>query len=347
MTVYVYQGKRGPTYGYRFWFRRRLYERMVGHTYGLAEEAERRERARLEVAAWEGQYGPLTPRLTLWSEAVEWYEKAKADKRSLEYDRYILARWTRYLSERGIHYLQEISPEVLDAAKAELRSQGKAPGTIQRHLSILRALCNLAIKRWRVLRENPVTAIDWPKARTKTFPVPSPEELRRLLEVADPVIRPLILAAIYTGLRAGDLLRLTAEDLLERSGWIRGLGSKPGRVIWLPIATELQKAIDGLAVESGRLFRRPDGTPYARFPRERWDAARQASGLSGLRFHDLRHATGTMLAEAGVPQRVIQMYLGHSTGQVTERYTRPHEEGLLEAARTIGRKMGRPKRKAS
>jgi len=344
MSVYVYEGTRGKSYGFRFWFRNVLHERMVGRTHALAEDAEKRERARLELAAWEGTWGPTAPRLTPWADAVARYQAAKADKRSLRYDGYILTWWTSFLTARSIRYLQEITPEIVDLSKVAMAGEKKGPATMQRHLSILRALCNLAVKRWRILKENPVHLVDWPQARSRVFPVPTPDELRRLIAIADPVIQPLIVAAIYTGLRAGDLLRLTAEDLRERAGWIRGHGSKPNRPVWLPVAGPLQETLDGLHIISGRLFRRPGGTPYSWFPRERWETTRTTAGLPQLRFHDLRHATGTMLAEANVPQRVIQAYLGHSTGKVTERYTRPQEAGLEQAARKLGRRMAPLKR---
>jgi integrase len=335
-------GKPRISYGYRFHFRNKLYKKFVGHTRALAVEAEKRERARLELQVWEGQYGPLKPTLTTWAEGLERYKVAKHAKRSLQWDLYHFAWWTDYFKAQKITYLQEISPEVIDRAKVALDAAGKTPATIQRYLSDLRTLCNLAIKRWKLLRENPVTAVDWPKARTKTFPIPTAAEIRHLLERCDPVLTPIVLVGIYTGLREGDVMRLTAEDLQERPGWIKGYGSKGGALVWLPITPDLQAALDGLGVIAGRLFRRPDGTPFRLFPRDRWNTVRAAAGLPTLRFHDLRHAVGQMLAEANVPQRTIQVYLGHADGRVTERYTRPKETGLKRAARTIAKQMGTP-----
>ena len=74
---------------------------------------------------------------------------------------------------------------------------------------------------------------------------------------------------------------------------------------------------------SGPLFRWPSGRPMTRFPRKAWERARTAADLPWLRFHALRHCAGTVLAEAGVHQRLIQKYLGHSSGTMTERYTEP------------------------
>lgn len=50
-----------------------------------------------------------------------------------------------------------------------------------------------------------------------------------------------------------------------------------------------------------------------------------------LSFHNLRHTTGSWLAMQGVPMRVIQQILGHSTIQVTERYSHLSPEVLVKA----------------
>ena len=54
--------------------------------------------------------------------------------------------------------------------------------------------------------------------------------------------------------------------------------------------------------------------------RRRFMAARDAAGLRPLRFHDLRHTYGSLLAGAGVPVTDIQAAMGHADVQTTARY---------------------------
>lgn len=51
-----------------------------------------------------------------------------------------------------------------------------------------------------------------------------------------------------------------------------------------------------------------------------WDDARAATGLGGVRFHDLRHLAGTLTAQAGGTLREIMSALGHSTPSAALRY---------------------------
>lgn len=64
------------------------------------------------------------------------------------------------------------------------------------------------------------------------------------------------------------------------------------------------------------------------FRRNDWKPAIKAAGLpEGLRVHDLRHTTVSMLANAGVPITSIKNHVGHSTVTTTiDRYTHLHPE---------------------
>ena len=59
-------------------------------------------------------------------------------------------------------------------------------------------------------------------------------------------------------------------------------------------------------------------------------ACRRA-GLTGFRFHDLRHEYGSRLGDADVNLKKIARLMGHSTTKQTERYVHPTEDRLLQA----------------
>jgi integrase len=349
VTILAYVGKRrGPdgkplrSYGYRFVHSGTIHKRMVGPERALAVEAEKRERARLARAQFEGRWGALSPALLRWSVAVERYVVAKNKKRSLDQDERRLRWWGEFLALHGVHYLQDVTPDVVDLAKLALDADHKKPATVQRYLAVLRTLCRLAVRRWGVLSRDPVAAVDWPHARRVPIRVPNAHERDALLEAAraeSPTLFALVTAALHTALREGDLLRLTAADFARAAGWVDGYGAKGGRSLSLPVTPTLRAAVDALGILAGPLFRWPDGRPMTRFPRKRWNAVRAAAKLPWLRFHDLRHAVGTILADEGVPARVIQEFLGHASSRTTELYTHPLRESLERAAKRLDRRL--------
>jgi integrase len=213
----------------------------------------------------------------------------------------------------------------------------------------------LLYRRWQLVDRNPVFAVDWPRAAPYHARIPTRVERQRLLAAAEPCLRPLILIGMYTGLRKGSILRLAPENYRTEPGILHVL-QKGGRELKLPMTPPLTKVLDGLGIAVGPLFRWPDGRIMHRFRRKAWARACVKAGLyvekpdpkhprtprkvPAMRFHDLRHCMGTVLAEAGVEQRLIQELLGHSGIRISERYTRPRRPALRRAALKATRLMG-------
>lgn len=71
----------------------------------------------------------------------------------------------------------------------------------------------------------------------------------------------------------------------------------------------------------------------------RWDDVRRELDRPDLRIHDLRHTLATMLFDAGAAANDVQAILGHSTMQVTERYSRARSDAAVRAAGALDRLM--------
>jgi integrase len=154
----------------------------------------------------------------------------------------------------------------------------------------------------------------------------------------------LIRVAAYAGLRRGELLALRWRDIdFEGSALTiaramsAGVESttKSGRVRRVPLADQAAAALDrvsrrGHYTTPGDLvfcnvFGRPlDGSAL----RRRFRRAQVAAGVRPLRFHDLRHTFGSLLASRGVDVVTIQKAMGHSALSTTSRYlhARPASE---------------------
>jgi integrase len=154
----------------------------------------------------------------------------------------------------------------------------------------------------------------------------------------------LVRVAAYAGLRLGELLALHWRDadfagqaLTVSRSMSAGVESstKSGRVRRVPLADQAAAALERLSrrahfvspedlVFCNALGRHLDGSAL----RRRFKRARDAAGLRPLRFHDLRHTYGSLLAAAGVDLVAIQAAMGHSALVTTSRYlhARPASE---------------------
>ncbi len=115
-----------------------------------------------------------------------------------------------------------------------------------------------------------------------------------------------------TGLRVGELLALTQEDVDVETNWLTLTDTKDGKGRRVPVS----RYIAMLAHEYV-----PFTVSYSRFSRK-WAQARVALGYPDwLVLHTLRHFRASRLVAAGVPIPVVSTLLGHATWQTTMRYT--------------------------
>lgn len=216
-------------------------------------------------------------------------------------------------------------PDVADAIKRTGIAGGVAPATINRLLAMLRRVANLA-ERWGWTSEPLGRRIELvPGERPREVYV-TPAQVRALAKAAEPLTRDVILFAALTGLRRSEILRLTPADV-RGDVVIVDSRSKAGRPRVVP-----------MPAEAARIARKrlPFGIGTSLL-HKRFEAARAAAGLPELRFHDLRHAFGTWMAETGADGPTIRDVMGHSSLTVTSRYLQSATESARRAVDRLPR----------
>jgi len=210
-----------------------------------------------------------------------------------------------------------------------LRAHGRrAPATINRVRSVLSGVLTHAKKKRITPRgwTNPcreIAAEEMDNARTRFL---TPEERDRLLKVARASAWPrmylLVLMAITTGARRGELLALRYGDLdLERcTAHVRK--SKNGTQRVCPLTAEVVAEIKrhGKAAPERLLFdshRRP-GKPMT--VNKTFPDLVKAAQIEDFHFHDLRHTAASILAMKGATLLELADVLGHSTLDMVKRY---------------------------
>ncbi len=159
-------------------------------------------------------------------------------------------------------------------------------------------------------------------------------------------LKAMIIAAIDTGCRQGELRRLRWSDVDLQSNTLR-VTSYKGKTVnrrLVPITDRLRAALLDLRTKpSVAAFRmlRTGGTAdntlvfgVVDSVKKSFDAARIEAGLAHIRFHDLRHTAGTFLAHGGMNIALVAEILGHSDPKTTRRYINATVD-TVEAARDI------------
>lgn len=209
---------------------------------------------------------------------------------------------------------------------------------VNRTLAVMRHILTIAFREGFIPR-NPFSMgkplIDT-ASEVKRERVITPEEEERLLNAATGPrahIKPIIIAALDTGLRRGELFKLTWADvdLPRRRITVRALNSKTLRARQVPITERLAAEFERLSSSSlvtpeTRVFGIENNISKA------WYSVRREAGLAGLRLHDLRHTAATRLVQQGLPIAELARILGHSTPVMSYRYVNQTDETIDRAA---------------
>jgi integrase len=211
--------------------------------------------------------------------------------------------------------------------------------TVYQELSLLRRMFNVAKKRWKWVKENPVSdgdlqfSIGNRNARDRWLTVE--EEQVLLASATSPVwLRPLLIAALHTGMRRGELLALIWKDIDFGARLVRVEKSKNGEKRSIPMSQTLYNTLKGIKVRdiSGRVF------PVSiRSVRCAYDKALEKTGITDFHFHDLRHTFATRLVQNGVDLYKVQKLLGHKSITMTQRYAHHYPESLRSSVEVLDR----------
>jgi len=216
----------------------------------------------------------------------------------------------------------------------------KQKATANRTLTILRAALNKAYRdekvssydAWR--RVKPFAAVE--KARVRFLTV---DECRRLLAACSAEFRPLAQAALTTGCRCGELVRLTVDNFKPASGTLHVLMSKSGKPRHVVLNAEGVAFFAALCVDRPGhelMLLRANGQPWQR--NSQCQPMAQACRVAGITpratFHALRHTWASLAVMNGTPLVVVAKNLGHtSTAMVEKHYGHLSEDYVSEAIR--------------
>lgn len=165
----------------------------------------------------------------------------------------------------------------------------------------------------------------------------STEEIRRLIAAAAPHLRPIIIFALNTGCRRGEILNLTWDRVDLRHGFIYLTETKSGKAREIPINQTLRAVLEKLPrrIDSDLVFFNPEtGGRWQELKRSFATACRIAK-IQDFRFHDLRHTFASHLVMAGVDLTTVSRLLGHASLTMTLRYAHLAPDHLQTAVNVL------------
>jgi integrase len=185
--------------------------------------------------------------------------------------------------------------------------------TVNRALSVMRHILYWAVDE-SLIPSNPMARVPLVAERRRSHPVMSPAEEDRLVSVLPDYLKVIVIAALDTGMRRGEILRQRWEDIDFTRRLLAVTQSKTaeGEGREIPLTARLHEALAPIRKDEGIVFTY-NGHPLS-WIRKGWLAALKRAGLRHFRFHDLRHTFNTRLMEAGVIADVRMALMGHSGG---------------------------------
>jgi len=320
--------KRG-TYWIDYRFQGRRKRKKIGSSKALAEHAL--NKIMLEIA--ENRYLDIRRDHYIKFEVFvdEYLETHSKAKKSYKTDVKILRMFKRLFEGK---YLHEIKAIDIERYKSR-RTQEVSKSTVNRSLNTLKSLFNKAVQ-WGKLSDNPAKTIKKFKENSQRLRFLEKEEISRLMQHCTGHIRPIVIIALNTGMRKGEILSLKWEQVDIQHKVIHLFDTKNSERRDIPLNPNVLSALVALTRHqtSQYVFCDKTGKPFRNVRKSFFTAVKKAD-IINLHFHDLRHTFASQLVMAGVDLNTVRELLGHKSLEMTLRYSHLSPNHKMQAVETL------------
>ncbi|MCZ8105786.1 MAG: site-specific integrase [Burkholderiales bacterium] len=208
----------------------------------------------------------------------------------------------------------------------EARLRTVAAATVTRELNLLSHVVDTATRDWGIyVPRNPCKLVRRPSAPRGRDRRLLPGEEERLLAAVDHgrsiYLRPLIVLAIETGMRRGELLGLEWKDVDLEIGVAHLPMTKNGEARSVPLSLRARSVLQSLRDERRDASEARPLPTTASAVAQSWGHLRVRAGMPDLHFHDLRHEAVSRLFERGLNVMEVAAISGHREISTLQRYT--------------------------
>jgi len=319
----------------------RQVKELVGTSIDEAKDADGKRRSQKR----EGRIFEIIPDQKLtFTDLKEWYLNLESTTNLRSYER-IEDCLDNFSAVFGEMLVGAIKPSDLESYQVKREKQKASPATIDMELTIAKTMVNKALEN-DLVSGRTIKAFKSIKrklrrggnARDRLLSI---GEYVGLLGVAPVYLKNILVIAMNTGLRKGEILGLQWEHIDLRGGFIRLTGNetKEKQQKRIPINTNVKTVLESIPQSSKHdHIISYHGKPIAAGLRKSMMAACKAIGITygmdkpgGLRFHDLRTSVKTYMLKAGIDKAIRDTILGHSLEGMDMYYIKPTDQDLHDA----------------
>ncbi len=317
-------------YGISYTARGRRVREVVGESKKFA--ATMLAKRKVELAEGKYQFPSRKKAMAVEKLCQKYIEYAQQHKRSWKRDAGVIKKIILFFGNTSVERITQWDVERYKANSGKTVSKA----SVNRELAILKRMLRLAVQ-WGFLGSNPAAEVKLYREEEQPMRVVSTKEEQILIRAAASHLKPIIVMALNTGMRRGEILNMkwTHIDLHEQV--ITVTRTKSGRVRHIPINRAVEatlRAFKGSRDGYVFLWRGKHVQSVSRA----FKTAVRVSGIKSCRFHDLRHTFAMRLVLGGIDIVTVKELLGHADISMTMRYAHPSPESKKRALRTLDRK---------
>ena len=278
---------------------------------------------------------PEKPKITFIeffkNQYLTWSER-QASYRTKKYYPNVIPDWFKKIP------LSEISTRDIELLQGDLMKD-KKPATVNRIIASIKHAMTKAYE-WELIDETvykKIQRVKPLKGEVKRLRFLSIDEIHKLIDAAEPHLKPIITVAVNTGMRRSEILNLTWQQVDLKHGFILLEKTKNGERREIPMNEPVRQLLKQLftnrRLNTDFVFVNPQTGKRLTEIKRSFHTACKKAGITDFRFHDLRHTFASHLIMSGVDLKTVQELLRHKDIKMTLRYShlaKAHKTNAVE-----------------
>jgi integrase len=280
---------------------------------------------------------PATKRIdtkTTFTQLAERYSDwMKNRHRSAESKQY---RINQLVTHFGNLRINRFTTLLVEQHQTDLINSKLAPASVNKNISILKAMFAKAVE-WKLVDKsilNDILTVKQLTENNQRLRFLNLEEIPVLIDSCEKHLKPIVVTALNTGMRRGEILSLEWDKHINlRQGFIELDKTKNDEPRNIPINTTLKNLLQSISKRKDvpYVFFAPFSGQRYKGIKHSFKTALKTAKIKDFRFHDLRHTFASHLVMSGVDLATVAKLLGHKSIKMTLRYAHLAPQHLAKA----------------